>query len=692
MSALFIYLLKANIALCLFYLAYRLGLRRMTFYTLNRFFLLGGIAFSSMFPLVDVNDFFSRNVTLAAQVTYYVPDWTTLQKVESFTVWTLLEYTFWAGVAVMASRFLVQMVSLLVLHLRTEPDRLFGQEVRRMKGSVTPFSFFRKIYVNPELHTETELFSIVKHEQVHVKEWHTADIMMGEINNVFYWFNPGAWLMKSAIRENLEFLADRAILRSGINRKEYQYSLIQVNASQYAAGITNSFNLSHIKNRIFMMNKSRTSRIQLYRYGVLGCIVCGVLLTLNYTKAGAVVHDALQEVKTALVPGAAEKDSVSSSANGGDTFVTVKGTIPSADSFITIEGKFGATDNLMTGEGKPVTAFGNAVTYQGEPTPDTVTPRSGQVVEQPKLAGKVSGEQMKPTVVEGKPVPKKNVSEILMIGPSGRKAEPLIVVDGIPQKSDGTGTPLKNMDPNNIESVSVLKDDAATSIYGPSGKDGVILITTKKPGSYKGRPLATTVVKNEYDEVREERVWVDSVTGKRNTVITVTGTPRPQARSGAAQTVREAPRVDVSRFSPVASPDSSARRARTISGVRSMELKQEPQYRLRTGNSKDTVYRVVVDAYSRKMASTVPPAASIQTEHYPNPTNGVVTFAYSLSKPGKGNIRVTDINGREIFRKSIDGLTGSQKEQINLSGKPAGSYIVTLTHDHATMTSRIVKQ
>jgi hypothetical protein len=56
MSELFIYLIKANIALCLFYLAYRLGLRRLTFYTLNRFFLLTGIVFSSLFPLVDVNE------------------------------------------------------------------------------------------------------------------------------------------------------------------------------------------------------------------------------------------------------------------------------------------------------------------------------------------------------------------------------------------------------------------------------------------------------------------------------------------------------------------------------------------------------------------------------------------------------------------------------------------------------------
>ncbi|MGN6511353.1 MAG: M56 family metallopeptidase, partial [Chitinophaga sp.] len=80
MTALFIYLVKANIALCLFYLAYRLGLRRLTFYTLNRVFLITGIVFSSLFPLVDVNDFFTRNETIAAQVVQYVPDFGALQQ------------------------------------------------------------------------------------------------------------------------------------------------------------------------------------------------------------------------------------------------------------------------------------------------------------------------------------------------------------------------------------------------------------------------------------------------------------------------------------------------------------------------------------------------------------------------------------------------------------------------------------
>ncbi len=192
---------------------------------------------------------------------------------------------FLTGVAVMGLRLLIQLVSLLMLHTRTERVTLQDQSIRKMDGNVNPFSFFRNIYVNPELHTPEELEAIVLHEQVHVKEWHSADVMMSELNNVFYWFNPGAWLMKTAVKENLEFLTDRRILRSGVNATAYQYSLVKVSAAQYAAGVANNFNFSHLKNRIKMMNKTRSSRVQLYRYGVLACVVCGVLLSLNYTKA-----------------------------------------------------------------------------------------------------------------------------------------------------------------------------------------------------------------------------------------------------------------------------------------------------------------------------------------------------------------------------------------------------------------------
>jgi TonB-dependent SusC/RagA subfamily outer membrane receptor len=56
--------------------------------------------------------------------------------------------------------------------------------------------------------------------------------------------------------------------------------------------------------------------------------------------------------------------------------------------------------------------------------------------------------------------------------------EPLIVVDGIPQVNGGQS--LMDLSPRDVESIDVLKDAAATSVFGSRGANGVILISTRK--------------------------------------------------------------------------------------------------------------------------------------------------------------------------------------------------------------------
>jgi TonB-dependent SusC/RagA subfamily outer membrane receptor len=58
-------------------------------------------------------------------------------------------------------------------------------------------------------------------------------------------------------------------------------------------------------------------------------------------------------------------------------------------------------------------------------------------------------------------------------------SEPLYVVDGIPMSAVAGGV-LMDLDPRDIKSIDVLKDAAATSVYGSRGANGVILITTKR--------------------------------------------------------------------------------------------------------------------------------------------------------------------------------------------------------------------
>lgn len=71
---------------------------------------------------------------------------------------------------------------------------------------------------------------------------------------------------------------------------------------------------------------------------------------------------------------------------------------------------------------------------------------------------------------------------------NGASAAALVVIDGVAQQTNSTyENPLSLIDPNDIASISVLKDAASTALYGSRGANGVVLITTKSGQSGKAK-------------------------------------------------------------------------------------------------------------------------------------------------------------------------------------------------------------
>jgi iron complex outermembrane receptor protein len=105
----------------------------------------------------------------------------------------------------------------------------------------------------------------------------------------------------------------------------------------------------------------------------------------------------------------------------------------------------------------------------------------GQVTNPEQLIqGKVAGVQI--TTAGGAPG---SASNILIRGGSSLSAsnQPLIIIDGVPVDNttiSGSSNPLSLINPNDIESITVLKDASSTAIYGVRASNGVILVTTKR--------------------------------------------------------------------------------------------------------------------------------------------------------------------------------------------------------------------
>lgn len=290
MPATFVFLIKVNIALLLFCAGYYLVLRPLTFYTLNRIYLLAAILFASIYPQINFLAFVQRHEELAKPMEQIAINWQSPaqlvnQPVQTFDYWYWLSVIFWTGAGLLLIRLALQLLSLLRLYKNSKPQYIGDHLVRVMDKDAAPFSFWRSIYVNPAKHEPADLKSILLHEQVHVNQWHTADILLAELSSIFYWFNPGIWLIKRAVRENIEFITDQKILKNGIDSKAYQYSLVNVSFNNNQPGIVNHFNISTIKKRIIMMNAKRSSKLNLTRYAFVVPAVMALLLVFSISKA-----------------------------------------------------------------------------------------------------------------------------------------------------------------------------------------------------------------------------------------------------------------------------------------------------------------------------------------------------------------------------------------------------------------------
>lgn len=301
MPHLVIVLFKINLVLAFFSLAYYVILRRLTFYTINRAFLLVGILFSSLYPFIDLTAFFHNQQELGNSVITFnqqVSSLTPYQFLNDHILW--IRVIFWTGVAIMATRFLFQLLSVWRLHRQSMPAQLQQQPVRLLPGDLGPFTFWQTIYINPSLHQPEELSNILAHERVHVKQWHTIDILLAELSVVFYWFNPGVWLMKKAVKENLEFITDERMLRAGINKKAYQYSLLDVSKLQVNSVLSSHFTLSDIRRRIQMMNSKRSSKILLSRYVLV--LPALLIASLAFSVSGNLTAKDEQTSSAQLLP------------------------------------------------------------------------------------------------------------------------------------------------------------------------------------------------------------------------------------------------------------------------------------------------------------------------------------------------------------------------------------------------------
>lgn len=289
MEALLAYWLKANVVLALFAAAYYALLRRLTFFQLNRAYLLGAVLFAAVYPLLPVP-------ALLPPAATYLPFAGSALRGNSaggssaapgFGWWELSGVVYLAGAAGLLLRLLGQLLSLAWVRRRARATMVQGQAVRVIPGTGSPFSFGKTIYLTESALRDPDLALALRHEQAHARQHHTLDVLLLQVATALAWPNPAAWLLRRFALNNLEYLADAAALHGAARpRREYQHLLLRQQAGGVPApALAFHFSLSTLKNRVLMLNQPLSTSRQMGRYLLAAPLV--MLLALGYSGARA---------------------------------------------------------------------------------------------------------------------------------------------------------------------------------------------------------------------------------------------------------------------------------------------------------------------------------------------------------------------------------------------------------------------
>ncbi len=255
MEGLLLYLLKSAGCLALFYAGYWLLLKNDTFFVLNRFYLIASVLVSFAIPLIPVTSPF-RTVP---EVTYYgaLPEGAI--PVRSLQITDILLFVYLFGVGVLLFRFLLQLWRLLSIIRTHRIERDNGFSLVLVENDTQAFSFFKYVFISKNHSVQPEVQRILEHEQVHIKQYHSLDILLMEFVTIVQWFNPFIWPYKTSLKETHEYLADHGVIAQGCSTPRYQLLIIEQQVGGKLFELANNFRQSQIKRRITMMSKIKSN-------------------------------------------------------------------------------------------------------------------------------------------------------------------------------------------------------------------------------------------------------------------------------------------------------------------------------------------------------------------------------------------------------------------------------------------------
>ena len=536
-----IYDLKVALLIAVFYMFYRLLLARETFHHVNRIVLLTTAVTSYVLPICVIT--FHETVVMqqtptvtidGLQASAYEPASTPLWQI-------VLPILFIIGAAAATGHTLCSLIRIirLISHSEQHPQADGTTICVTGNADLAPFSWMHYIVMNRSDYDISDA-AILAHERGHIRLHHSCDVLLVDLLTALQWFNPAMWMLRSDLRAIHEYEADAAVLSQGINARQYQYLLITKAGGIGGYSLANGITHSALKNRITMMTNKTSKGSHLLKLLALLPIV-GVTLALNAETVTDYVYNNDEPQKQVPVKKGKQNAAIK---NNGKTILQVveaQDQKTEAEAPKSEQKQYEATVTYEIKEDSPQDVFdvvekmpefpggvqellgflSKTIKYpaeaekagtQGRVIATFVVRKDGSISDARVVKSVdplLDAEALRvinampawiPGTQNGKPVNVKYTVPISFRLDGKTKEAPTAVGTFTPTEKPtavGIFTPtenplvivndktidfekMKDIDPKTIDKMTVLKDKAATDLYGDKAKHGVIVITTKK--------------------------------------------------------------------------------------------------------------------------------------------------------------------------------------------------------------------
>ena len=283
-----LYFLWSGIAMIIFYLLYLALLKRETFFQLNRTFLLSALCCSTVLPLFDLS-----SLIALPKIEFAVSAFSAVEgaKPEIITGKDInwLSILYCTGVIITSVLFLIKLVGV--------------KQRMKLLESGRAYSFLRWKMIDREM---DGFPAIDAHEDVHVKQLHTVDILLVEIMKIFFWFNPIVYCYHRSLKLIHEYLADEKAAYIAGSKKHYAAMLFLHNF-KVGPQLTNTFyDPSVLEARIEMLQRKRSTTYRLWKYVLCLPLIVSITFICSVNASGIGSVAAAKIDRAASFPGGFE--------------------------------------------------------------------------------------------------------------------------------------------------------------------------------------------------------------------------------------------------------------------------------------------------------------------------------------------------------------------------------------------------